>query len=238
LGVTNSVAVGNADIWGKVSTGIGGTVQGLNNGSVGDIAWHAAGMTGIKPGWHLQDMQVEWPPITDAPTTWLNPTGGKVGTTSYQYILTGGSFGVSQLNGGLYVMGESTLVVQDTLDIGGSDAIVLAPGATLKIYCYAQNAKISGGGLVNPDNQPAKFQYYGMPSNKSLHFSGGTAFAGVIYAPEADFILGGGGGTRMDFTGASMSKSLKLNGKFNGHYDEALRDLKTAGFTILSWNEM
>ena len=52
---------------------------------------------------------------------------------------------------------------------------------------------------------------------------GNGNFVGAIYAPSADFSLGGGGNNTYDFIGASVSKTIKMNGHFNFHYDEALR---------------
>lgn len=44
-GLVNSLSVGNANIYGKVSTGPGGSVSIGNNGAVGDASWHA----GVTP---------------------------------------------------------------------------------------------------------------------------------------------------------------------------------------------
>ena len=48
--VTNSVDVGNANIYGKVSTGPNGTVTVGPNGAVGSKTWQAAGNHGIQSG--------------------------------------------------------------------------------------------------------------------------------------------------------------------------------------------
>jgi len=47
-------------------------------------------------------------------------------------------------------------------------------------------------------------------------------FVGAIWAPQADFTLGGGGNNTYDFIGAVVTRSVKLNGHFNFHFDENL----------------
>lgn len=48
-GLNPAVDAGNGHIYGKVSTGAGGTVTATSGGTVGDLAW-SAGNTGIEPG--------------------------------------------------------------------------------------------------------------------------------------------------------------------------------------------
>src|SRR4029079_14920037 len=62
-GLTNSVSVGNADIYGKVSTGPGGSVSIGSNGAVGNKAWHDDGHTGIMTGYVTDDMNVSFPDV-------------------------------------------------------------------------------------------------------------------------------------------------------------------------------
>lgn len=43
----------------------------------------------------------------------------------------------------------------------------------------------------------------------------------------------------IDFIGASVSKTVRMNGHFNFHYDEALGNLGMGrGYIIDSWNEI
>ena len=48
---------------------------------------------------------------------------------------------------------------------------------------------------------------------------------GTIYAPHADFTLGGGGKDTIDFVGSSVTKTVKMNGHYKFHYDENLAEL-------------
>ena len=92
---------------------------------------------------------------------------------------------------------------------------------------------------VNQNGDAMAFQYYGLPSNTSLSLNGNAAFTGVIYAPNADFTLGGGGNSTYDFVGASVTKSVRMNGHFHFHYDESIANRsKIGGYVVYSWNEI
>ena len=102
----------------------------------------------------------------------------------------------------------------------------------------AAHPSLGGNGIVNPGDA-MNFQYYGMPSNTTLSYSGNAAFTGVIYAPNADFTLGGGGNGIYDFVGASVTSTVKMNGHFHFHYDENLKRIgPSRGYIITSWNEI
>ena len=62
-GLTNSLNVGNANVFGHVATGPHGTVAIGSQGAVGDKDWQT-GHTGIKPGWSSDDMNVSLPDVT------------------------------------------------------------------------------------------------------------------------------------------------------------------------------
>jgi hypothetical protein len=62
--LTNSLNVGNAEIYGHVSTGPSGSVDIGPNGVVGDVAWHNGGNKGIQPGYSKDDMNVELPEVS------------------------------------------------------------------------------------------------------------------------------------------------------------------------------
>jgi arabinogalactan endo-1,4-beta-galactosidase len=50
--------------------------------------------------------------------------------------------------------------------------------------------------------------------------------------------LGGGGNDKKDFIGASVTKSVKMNGHFNFHYDEYLRTIGPGrGYIPIAWAE-
>jgi hypothetical protein len=121
---------------------------------------------------------------------------------------------------------------------GGKDTIYLATGAKLKLYMLGNKFEVAGNGLVNDSGNAANFTYFGLPSNKLVEFNGNANFTGAIYAPQADFELGGGGSSQYDFVGASVTKSVKMNGHFRFHYDENLRNNGMGkSYVPTSWKE-
>lgn len=243
-GLVNSLSVGNAEVYGKVSTGPGGSVSIGNQGSVGDLAWHAAGSSGIQDGASSDDMNVDFPDVEEpfsGGAFW--PVSGPYGTTFYDYVLGNGNYQMNQLNMNMQkkmiVTGNATLYVTGSINITGQAFIEIAPGASLKLYAAGSTVSLGGGGIINNSGNATNFFYYGLPSNTSLSFSGNGTFKGVIYAPNADFTLSGSGNGSEDFIGASISKSVFMNGHFKFHYDEALRNFHTDGiYVVNSWNEM
>jgi hypothetical protein len=71
-GVAN---VGNANIFGHISTGPNGTISIGSQGAVGDAAWQASNK-GIQPGWSTDDMNVSFPDVTVPFSGGYTPTGG------------------------------------------------------------------------------------------------------------------------------------------------------------------
>jgi choice-of-anchor A domain-containing protein len=121
----------------------------------------------------------------------------------------------------------------------GNDFIKIDPNASLKLYVGSTSASIGGNGVLNQSGSALNFQYYGLPSNTSLALGGNAEFRGTIYAPNADFTLSGGGNTVTDFIGSSITKTVKMDGKFNFHYDEALRRVgPSRGYIVTSWQEI
>ncbi|MCX7867305.1 MAG: hypothetical protein N2438_09290 [Limisphaera sp.] len=122
---------------------------------------------------------------------------------------------------------------------GNNDRIYLAPGARLILYVDAPTFSIKGQGVVNESGQAINFLYFGTPRNTTLSLGGNASFTGAIYAPDADFTLGGGGNDTYDFVGASVTRTVKMNGHFNFHYDEHLRRIgPSRGFIVNSWREL
>ncbi len=56
--ITDPLNVGNAKVYGTVSTPYGGSVTVANNGSVGSVDWQNSGTGGIEPGWSRDDLNV------------------------------------------------------------------------------------------------------------------------------------------------------------------------------------
>ena len=246
--ITNSLSVGNAKIKGQVKTGPKGTVDIGPNGSVGDLAWVNGGNIGVEPGYSANDMNVAFPDVIMPTTSWLPATSGNytVNGNSYKYVfLTDGDYTISSLSGSIYVGTNAHVRLKITGSVnltGSNDQIRIDSSPTtsgsLEIFMVGDSFSIKGQGIVNMSGNAANFTYFGLPSNTSVTFGGNATFTGAIYAPEAAFTLGGGGSNTIDFIGASVTKSVKMNGHFNFHYDENLRrNGMGRGFIPTKWRE-
>lgn len=238
LDVVNALDTGNANIFGKVSTGPGGTVEIGPNGKVGDLAWQSSpSSSGIAPGWSSDDMNVLFPEVK------LPYAGGFAPPViSGDYVIqTSGDYLIQDLNKSLIVNSnvQARLIVNHEIDIGGTDKITLEPGAALTLYMDGESAKIRGNGVVNQNSAADSFVYRGTPRNKNLTISGNGSFTGVIYAPDAEFVMNGGGSGVEDVVGASVTGTTTMNGKFQFHYDENLgRRFKERPFVVTGWSEL
>lgn len=240
LGVVNSLSSGNANIYGHASTGPGGSVQIGPNGAIGNLAWQTSGTNGIMPGYATDDMNVSFPEVKVPFSGGFTP-GNESG---YQYVISSsGDYRIDSLTGSLLVRSNATarLVVEDSINLTGSnDKVIIEPGGSLQLYMLGTTAKISGQGVINNGGNATNFFYWGTSANTSLTVNGNGSFSGVIYAPNADFTMNGGGASSLeDVMGASVTGSVKMNGNFNFHYDENLGRLDlNRGFIVMSWNEL
>ncbi|MEO7298652.1 MAG: hypothetical protein ABI042_08770, partial [Verrucomicrobiota bacterium] len=166
-------------------------------------------------------------------------TTNAVTSTTYDYVLDSGNYKLFEIGKKVLVKGNAILYVTDNVQFTGQDSILILPGASLKIYVGASTSRLGGNGVINNGGNATNFYYFGLPSNTDVDFGGNASFTGVVYAPQADFHLGGGGANTYDFVGASVSKTVHMNGHFNFHYDEALARVgPSRGYVIDSWNEI
>ena len=243
-GLENSLNVGNANIFGRVATGPGGSISIGSNGAVGSKTWQAAGNKGIQPNWSSNDMNVSFPDVS-APFTggYSTPAAGTVDGTRYTYVLGAGNYGMSSLSmsgrNSLIVTGQAVLYVTGDFSMSGNSQIIIQTNASLKIYVAGSSGSIGGNGVANQTGSAANFSYWGLPSNTSVSYSGNAAFMGTLYAPQAALTLGGGGRDTIDFIGASVSSTVSFNGHFSFHYDELLGTIgPSRGYVISGWNEI
>ncbi len=312
--LTNSMDVGNAEIYGRVSVGPGGVIDIGTQGSVGSTTWHQNGSKGVESGWSKDDMNVSFDDVvvpfsgglplpgggwvtnvtytvtssnsvgaavynypstcggsitTNTVTTSTYPIGhpGPVTTnytghlirdytyttfrctivvsttnsvstaTYYDYVFEGsGDYSGHTISGTVYIKDSVRVYVTDTLDIS---ALVIKSGSSLKLYSSAPSVSLAGNTTANSDGTADSFSFWGTPAVKSITFSGNANFTGTIYAPDADFTLNGSGSEVIDFIGGSITKTVKMNGHFNFHYDEALRKIGPfRAYIVTGWNEM
>lgn len=245
-GLTNSLTLGNGHVKGTVHTGPSGVASVGAGGSVGDMNWVTSGNTGIESGHAKADATEVFPDATLPDTggkLWLPATKGTylINGVTYNYVLNNTSpWYLNSLDGSVYVKSPGVkLWIKSTFNFPSSGQIMIPSGTSLGMYVTAATASIGGNGVINQTGVARNFQYFGLPSNTSLNFSANAAFVGEIYAPSADFTLGGGGNNTYDFIGCSVTRSAKMNGHFNFHYDENAKvDLVLFGYTVRSWNEL
>lgn len=248
--VVDSLNVWNASIYGKASTGPGGTVRIGPNGVIGDLNWHASGNTGIQPGYARDDMNVDFPDVKLPPGPWWNPpmwvsitNATTLAVDTYKYVLGDGNWNLTELNlsgsDKVLVTGNAVLHVTAGINTTGTSEIIIDHGAHLDLYMSGGSAKFAGNGIVNRTGSAFNFNYWGLNSNTGVEMTGNAAFVGTVYAPNASLALKGGGSTTtVDFNGAAVAKSVKMGGNYNFHYDEALGAWgPRRGYTVISWNE-
>jgi len=241
---TNVMNIGNGKIKGTAHTGAGGQAVVGSGGSVGDTAWVDGGKSGAQAGHVLQDANYNFPDATlPNQPFWLTPIAGRyrINGVDYKYLLNNTyPWKLSKLDGSVYFTGPNVkLWVTDDIALGSKDQIHLGANGSVDLYVSVPNAVVGGQGIINDTGVAKNFNYIGLPSNQSLTFSANAAFVGRIYAPEADFTLGGGGKNNYDFVGQSITRSAKMNGHYNFHYDEASNFSPAAsGFTVVAWDEL
>jgi hypothetical protein len=144
------------------------------------------------------------------------------------------------MSGKVLVMGTARLVLPNGLNMSGSDSITINAGAGLQLFAGGNSATIGGNGVINKNGYAGDFILWCAPSVTSFALNGNGEFDGVLVAPNANAAMNGGGSSStVDFTGALIVNSVKMNGHFNFHYDEALGRSPSLGRVLVtSWDEI
>ena len=238
--IANSLNIGNGNIYGHVYTGPGtaqSAVQVGSQGAVGSTVWQASN-TGIQPGYWSGDFNMS---IPDVPTPAFVGQG-LPGVTNGVITLNGTySPGAVSPSAPLNITGPTILWLQTSFSQGIT--IAATNNASLVLYIGTTNGSgdsvtIGGNGSLNSPGYAKNLQIYGLPSLTTISFHGNGAFAGTIYAPEADMTGGGGGGNTTDTSGSMIVKSVTLTGHWNFHYDQSLKTAgPTRGWVPSAWTE-
>lgn len=197
----------------------------------------------VQGQWSEYDLitSYSYPSITYTYST--TGTNATVTSEPYAYVLSGDRYEVSnlRLSGSqrLIVTGkEVALYIREGFSMTGLSEVIIAPGASVKIYVGGDVA-LAGNGILNYSQNAASFEIFGLPTCKNIAISGNAAFTGVIYAPQADVTMNGGGNNIYDVVGAIVANTAKMNGHFNFHYDEALGRAKILSkYSVASWREL
>ena len=123
--------------------------------------------------------------------------------------------------------------------MNGNDVMKIKPGGSITNWVGGTSVSIGGNGIVNQTGYAQNYLLLAALSVTSLTFNGNGTFTGILVAPNADAALNGAGYNNNDFIGSLMANSVRMNGHFSFHYDEALGRLPSNGrFLISSWDEV
>ena len=166
---------------------------------------------------------------------YITPTNSS--GTYYDYVLEGGlNYQVTDVRGKILVLGDAYLFASSSCEISG---LTIEWGKHLNLYSSAPSVSLTGNSTANSDSTADSFAFWGTTNCTSVTLNGNASFTGTIYAPSADFVMNGGGGSPVDFNGACIVKRAVLNGHFKFHYDEALDKIgPVKGFVVTAWTEM
>lgn len=233
-GITNSLPIGNVLIYGRLYTGSNSTVMLGTNGGIGTHSWLAEN-AGVEPGYELNSVALSFPDTTTPYSTGAVPGAGDIVSTPgitnhYDHVLYGGDYVATDLAGATIVMGDARLVLSNGLHMAGNDAITIAPGAGLVMYCGGSSCAIGGNSILNQNGFAEAVVVFCSASVTNVNFNGNASFIGMLVAPNADMSLNSAGSSTVDVSGALMVRSLSLNGNFNVDLDQAL----TATATLLN----
>lgn len=227
--VQGLVDIGNHTVGGNLYLGPGASY----NGTVGQVL-----------GKIFYDFNVDYPDAQLPNTLWyaapweMITVSGK--TRKYYHFTVSGDYTVSDSTPILVDPNITVRLKVTDNDFDPGDIHILGgehDSGTLIVYHVAGTASMAGN--VNVDSMRAEnFWYFGLPGVTSVTFGGNSQNVGVIYAPSAHLTLNGGGGN-YGLIGASITKTITMNGHYNFHYDEALGIFgPTRGYIPTSWEEL
>jgi hypothetical protein len=232
--------IGNVEVYGYVATGAGGNVTTGPNGNVGTTTWNANPLNNgrIEPGHYANDANQY---IDDAvlPSSFapMAPGAGVVGGTNYNYVFGDGDYRLNTINlsssDKIIITGNARIYVDTTISVSGQAYILIGAGASVELYAGG-DVSLSGGGVINTPGYAKDFSIYGLPTCKSVSYSGNSKFVGTVYAPQADVKLTGVN----DSSGAIVGASVTISGGMSMHYDESLQAGPKGRYLISFWREI
>lgn len=196
--------------------------------------------SGQVSGSTYTDFNVSFPDVVLPATAWLPAVTTTIGgTTLYDFTISGDYY----ISGSSDIQVEAGVTVRlrvDSTSFSPANIHIVSTNGTsgtLTVYQVAGSASMSGNNTVD-SGRARNFWYYGLPGVTSVTYGGNSSSIGVIYAPEADLTLNGGGNNN-GLIGASITKSITMNGHYNFHFDEDLLTVgPTRGFVVSSWQEL
>jgi hypothetical protein len=247
VNITADVSVQNADIYGTASVGASNTsnITVGPNGSIGPSFTTPNGY--IDPSAVAGNFTANLPNVTNptVPTGYTPPTIATIagtGTTASfpRGTDTAASDGKYYYNvGEINLTGNNTVAVtsgnvvfimttaagSSAVSVSGNQAINISSGAKVAIYT-AGNISIAGNGVANANTQPSTFQIYGTTtaSGQTIAISGNGVLSAIVYAPNADISVKGGGSSGSVY-GAMVGNTVTMVGNGEFHYDLSLANM-------------
>lgn len=118
------------------------------------------------------------------------------------------------------VVGRARWHINGDLIINGH--LVIEQDGDLEVYLNG-DLIASGGAILNSSEQAPRLRIFVTATEPTaLQLAGNAHFAGAIHAPLASLQLAGGGSNGR-FFGAAVLGSIDINGRYQFHFDEALR---------------
>lgn len=127
------------------------------------------------------------------------------------------------------IEGDVTIFVDGSININGM--LKILPNSSVKIYLTG-DLIVDGNqsSIINPTGDPTNLIVFGLGKDDPLtpkdetpqmKLAGNGSFAGAVYAPNYDIVLGGSG-TAGEMYGAVVALTIELGGGYQFHYDEDL----------------
>ena len=126
------------------------------------------------------------------------------------------------MTGGLYYF--------SSMDLSGD--LVIPAGETVRLYIDG-DIQVQSLAKINVTGKPAQLQIFSRGSE--IRINGGAEVRSVVYAPDTEIRLTGGG----DLYGAYVGNVATDNGGSNFHYDRSLNDLELMKhYSKVAWREL
>lgn len=256
--MVSSFSLSNSSIYGNVSIGTS-DYTGLSvgpNGLVGDFSTSSGTIDYTRVN---TDFTTNFDDASAPTTVGYNigaissatvlPRGGDVPAADGTYYYDVSSISLSgPASRILSVAPANDVVIRITAPSGGSGvsvtgnaSIQVLAGSTLGMYAES-NVSIAGQGIAN-SNDPAAFQLWstrpaGAAGSQSISVSGNGQLSAVVYAPNADVTMNGGGSSGSVY-GAVVADTISVTGGSDFHYDEALAAMSDGRpFGVSLWSEL
>ena len=262
--VTGNISLGGGEVWGytKVSSAdhsdVGGTVHGLgsttNDPDRRTDDFNASFPMQTAPAYGAYTtITTTINSTTTFPLNVADPQitipSGQVNAGEQAYVykfaagagitLSGGTNHISVAPGkNVIFLLESHATAEAIKITGGSTYVEVGAAGSLHVYTNG-DVNIAGSGVLNQNIDSKSFMIWGTDTGaQSIKVAGNGQFTGVVYAPNANVEVKGGG-TSGKVVGAIVGKTVYFNGTTTFYYDEELSELTLGNpYGASKWREL